>query len=280
MKRIRLFLVLVVAGLFAVLAGCEGDTLNGPDLQAPATPRGVYSVTGDHSVKIVWLGSDEQDLDGYRVWRSMNVDGPYHVIAEITVSDLPVRLEYTDHDVQNGETYFYAVSSFDYAGNESELSYEDVFDTPRPAGYGVALAAREYRAEDAGFDFSRHTVVHADDPDADIRISQDGTVFYLEAVDGIDVLTDIQDFGYTETLDAVDWAPPSGWSANGWLEIIGGHTYIVWTRDNHFAKIRVTQINVHSIRVDWAYQVDVGNPELKPAVPRIGVSKLAVTENR
>ena len=41
---------------------------------------------------------------------------------------------YVDDDVRNGSTYFYAVSAYDYDGNESELSPEQVYDTPRPSG--------------------------------------------------------------------------------------------------------------------------------------------------
>ncbi|NNF05795.1 MAG: hypothetical protein HKN21_03455, partial [Candidatus Eisenbacteria bacterium] len=38
----------------------------------------------------------------------------------------------------------------------------------------------------------------------------------------------------------------------------------VWTRDNHFAKVRITDMSSNRIEFDWAYQVDNGNPELKP----------------
>lgn len=266
MKR-RIFATIIPVILGLALLGCDtNDTVYfDPDSQPPATPRGVYSVTGDEEVKIVWLGSDEQDLAGYRVWRSGTVDGLYHEIADIEVGDLPLRLEYTDRNVTNGATYFYAVSAYDYEGNESELSYEDVFDTPRPAGYGVRVYAAESDPARAGFDFSRYTVTNINDDRADIVITRDGDIYFAEAVNLIDEpATDIQDFGYTETLDALDWAPGDGWSATGWCEIILGHTYCVWTRDNHYAKFRVTQIGGSSVTIDWAYQIDLGNPELKP----------------
>jgi hypothetical protein len=256
--------------LAVTLVGCESnDTIyvSDVDLTPPATPRGVYSVTGDREVTVVWLGSDEQDLAGYLVYRSRTLEGPYDVVADIQVSDLPLQLEYKDRGVVNGETYFYAVTSYDYEGNESELSYEDVFDTPRPAGRDVRLHAREANSSDAGFDFSRQDVVSANDSRADIVITLDGGVFFVEAVSYDESITDIQDFGYTESLDALDWAPPDGWSTLGWAEIILGHTYAVWTWDDHYAKFRVTEIGETSIVIDWAYQIDPGNPELKPAIP-------------
>lgn len=262
--------------LAVALMGCDSnDTIlvSDVDLAPPATPRGVYSVTGDQEVKVVWLGSDEQDLAGYLVYRSRTPEGPYHVIADIQVSDLPYQLEYKDRDVANGETYFYAVTSYDYDGNESELSYEDVFDTPRPAGYGVRLYARESNSSIAGFDFSRQAIVSSNDSRADIVVTLDGGVFFVEAVSDNESITDIQDFGYTETLDALDWSPQDGWSTVGWAEVIVGHTYAVWTWDDHYAKFRVTDVGNASIVIDWAYQIDPGNPELKPSIPPTDSSK-------
>ncbi len=258
------------------LIGCESnDTIlvSDPDFNPPATPRGVHSVTGDHEVTIVWLGSDEQDLAGYLVYRSRMLEGPYNVIADLEVADLPYQLQYTDRNVVNGETYYYAVTSYDYDGNESDLSYEDVFDTPRPAGYNVRLYARESNISKAGFDFSQHAVVSGNDSRADITVSLDGGVFFVEAVSYDESITDIQDYGYTETLDALDWSPQDGWSTVGWAEAIVGHTYAVWTWDDHYAKFRITDIGNASLVIDWAYQIDPGNPELKPAIPPTHASR-------
>ena len=72
----------------------------------------------------------------------------------------------------------------------------------------------------------------------------------------------IQDFGYTESLDEITYAPEYGWSPTGVVEAILGHTYVFWTWDNHFAKFRVTEIGDDFLTFDWAYQIDPGNPEL------------------
>jgi hypothetical protein len=48
-----------------------------------------------------------------------------------------------------------------------------------------------------------------------------------------------------------------------------GHCYVVWTRDDHYAKFRVTDIQPAAggvpdrVVFDWAYQVDPGNRELR-----------------
>jgi len=54
----------------------------------------------------------------------------------------------------------------------------------------------------------------------------------------------------------------AGWSTTRDALAIKGHPYVVWTHDNHFAKVRITDISGTSIVFDWAYQVAPGNPEL------------------
>ncbi|KPK99662.1 MAG: hypothetical protein AMJ91_07015, partial [candidate division Zixibacteria bacterium SM23_73_3] len=59
-----------------------------------------------------------------------------------------------------------------------------------------------------------------------------------------------------------------GWSQVGWVEVILGHSYIIWTRDNHYAKLRVVGFTrSYGVIFDWAYQVDPGNQELAPRPP-------------
>jgi len=261
MSRRHLITILVGVAVGLTLTGCEVTRtvyISPPDTTPPTVPRGVSSVTGDHEVTVLWFESSEPDLAGYGVYRSNSADGAYTRIAEITGKG-----EYVDRNVMNGVTYYYAVDAFDDAGNESELSPEDVFDTPRPAGYDVLLYARSSQPSLAGFDFSRGRRVAAGDPDADIEISYDVSDNAL-FVDAANVDVDIQDFGYAKDLDALDWAPDNGWSKVGWCELIAGHAYAVWTADDHYAKFRVTSKNGMSVLVDWAYQVAVGNPELKP----------------
>jgi hypothetical protein len=127
----------------------------------------------------------------------------------------------------------------------------------------LVLYDPEYRKDLAAFDFSAKRRVHLDSPAADISVDYDELleVFF---VDVGNVNTRIQDFGYTESLDVIDWAPADGWSDVGWAEVILGHSYIVLTSDDRFAKFRVTDINHNSIMLDWAHQEVRGNPELRP----------------
>jgi len=75
----------------------------------------------------------------------------------------------------------------------------------------------------------------------------------------------IQDMGYTSEWDNIGYGPPAGWSEPGVVEVILDHTYTILTDDNHYAKMRVIDIDDDGmVRLQWAYQEDTGNPELAP----------------
>ena len=75
--------------------------------------------------------------------------------------------------------------------------------------------------------------------------------------------------GPTSDLYEIDYAPVSGWvpiqpNENiKYVEAKVGHTYIVWTWDNHFAKIRINRITNERVVFDWVYQLVEGEPKLK-----------------
>jgi hypothetical protein len=218
--------------------------------------RGVSSLTGDRQVVVSWYPNGERDLAGYHVYRGNSERGNYFHTATTQ------NTSFIDRDVSNGRTYYYAVAAYDFAGNESDLSYDLVFDTPRPAGYGVRLFDFAYIPPSSGYSFSDFKV-------QDSRAGSTDIFFEYHATSGglfmnvANQNTDIQDYGYTDSLDDVDYAPEKGWSPLGYAECIAGHTYVIWTADDHYAKIRVTAVNPNFVEFDWAYQTAEGNPELK-----------------
>jgi hypothetical protein len=245
-----------VCGLALVLlfAGCRDNNVAVRDLAPPAPPQALYSVTGDGSVTLHWVKNTEPDLAGYRVYRGPSYAGPYSPLATTGATN------YADNTPVNGSTYYYAVSAYDFAGNESDLSVENVNDTPRPAGTNLSLSANSSSASaPSGYDFSQATIRLASDPETDVYYDVSGGTRLMFARD---LTTDIQDAGYTTTLDDLDWAPSAGWSPTGTAELILGHSYYVFTRDNHYAKFRVTSLTNALVKVDWAYQTDAGNPQL------------------
>ncbi len=240
--------------MLIVLGGCKEDRVYVDDCDTPLPPVDVYSVTGDEEVILYWTPTG-QAVDVFVVYRSSSAYGTYREIGH-TSSDT-----FVDRDVRNGDTYFYGVTAIDECGYESELNLEIVQDTPRPEGYGDLL----YDANGdswlrSGWQFDAYRTVPWDNAGADIYYVVFDGVPYLVATD---IDTDIQDAGYVG-FDDVTWAPDGGWSPTGTVEVIPGHMYVVWTRDNHFAKVRAVARSGDRLEFDWAYQVDRGNPELSP----------------
>ena len=250
------------------LVGCDEDDdhIVTPINVVPATPQGVTSVTGDDAVYVYWNGIYELDVREYNVYRSLTEFDGYTVVGTVGAISNPnldlLIYEFRDDGVSNGTTYFYAVTSVDRANQESDLSAEFVFDTPRPEGQ-TPIFVNTVAPADAGFDLENGLRVVFDSPAADVWIDSLDGIFYLNVGNG---LTDIQDVGYTTSFDEISFAPDSGWSNLGFVEIIRGHTYVVWTDDDHFAKMRAVSFNPisGSITFEWAYQTDQSNLELSP----------------
>lgn len=269
---IRRMLPLLAVALLA--GGChDDDPVRVGDVTPPAAPRGFYSVTGDQRVYLYWLPNTESDVAGYRIRISDCPSGPtcpFELVGSTTQS------EYTVTGLANGVRRYYAIEAYDHAGNISDLTYEDVHDTPRPEGVNATLLNSLESSAGSGWDFSAQTTRADDDPLTDIYYAYNGSI---DAMFAPDLGTDIQDAGYVTTLDAIDYAPDDiGWSPTGSVELIEGHAYIVLTRDGNYAKFRVRDIvpgtsTPDRVVFDWAYQVAPGNRELRnrpvrPSGPR------------
>lgn len=248
------------------------------DTESPPVPSGVYSVTGDEAVTVYWSPMIGADVEGYGVYVSPNPDGPFDQVGQAFGEATD---NYVESGLENGVTRYYAVDAFDFDGNRSELSSEFVHDTPRPAGRNLTLHAPCCEPDRTGVDWSKYPggsaalAVPFDDPMADFVVVEASGLLFLRGTSIQGFENNIQDFGFTESLDDVDWSPEEGWSAspNG-VELIADHSYIVWTWDDYFAKFRVVGKSATSVTVDWAYQAtdDIDNRfELAPG--RMGDSR-------
>ncbi|MFH0778246.1 MAG: fibronectin type III domain-containing protein [Candidatus Eisenbacteria bacterium] len=256
----RLVLLTVSICALALVGGCCDDKVCDVfvDNTPPQAPRGVFTVTGDGEVDIYWVPNSEPDLAGYRVYWNDEPTGYYEFMAATSSA------HYKDTDVVNGTTYYYAVSAFDREGNESSLSSETIFDTPRPEGFDLVLY--NYLGSSSslsGYDFSTYSRQSYALTTTDIYFGYANGEYVMIAHNPVPdwPRTDIQDAGYRE-LDELDYAPPAGWAENGWVWLTVGHSYYVWTRDNHYAKFYVKQLEPARVVIDWAYQTALDNREL------------------
>ena len=229
--------------------------------QPPPAPVGIYSITGDRQVTLRWLDSGIDNIVSYEIWRSQEEFEDYDLIGEVPRADA----EYIDRDVRNGETYYYAIVAVDNQGNVSDLSYETVWDTPRPEGADFTLWDISVSPRLSGYDLSKIQLgtIAWDAPETDIYFAFDPEVNipYLNSDNG----TLMQDMGFHEKMDDLDMSPEQGFTSL-FVELIEGHIYALYTPDEHYAKIRVTQVSDTFVTFDWAYQLQLDNPQLAPSL--------------
>lgn len=133
--------------ILTVSGEVAGVTFEGSDtitvISPPKSPTGLtiycpqpvlsaLAATGDsqeepiaHCLYLNWEDNTEDDLAGYRVYRSLESGEPYDFVAETEESS------YADCGLESG-TYFYVVTAFDQAGNESAYSNEASGTIPEP----------------------------------------------------------------------------------------------------------------------------------------------------
>jgi hypothetical protein len=256
MKTIGSALFLSAILLFG--SGCH-RLFHEPDFTPPAPPTGLSTATGDNFIELFWDLNREPDVAGYNVYVSSSYSGRYELIGSSEEG------YFNDRNARNGSVYYYAVSAYDYDGNESELSRDVAYDIPRPEGYDVTLMNSNINTYQSGYDFSKFMVVAATDQYADIVYGAVPGNFKMSV--GQD--TDIQDMGPTKSILDIGQAPAAGWSASHEVSLTVGHTYVVWTWDDHYAKFRISALSQNRVVFDWAYQLIPSNRLMKRTVPPV-----------
>jgi glucan 1,3-beta-glucosidase len=80
----------------------------------PATPQGLSVTETETGIQLTWTANTEDDLIGYRVYRSVNSESAFRVIAMNIATN-----SFTDTDVESGQRYFYQVAALD----NKDISY-------------------------------------------------------------------------------------------------------------------------------------------------------------
>lgn len=265
MKNVLIPLAAIIIGL----SGC----IRGPfehDFVPPSAPTGLRTATGDNFIELFWNENREPDVSGYNVYSSGSYNGRYELIGSTTSP------YFDDRGAVNGKTYYYAVTAYDFDGNESDLSRDVAYDIPRPEGYDLVMS--DYRTSPlyAGYDFSAYKIVAYNDQTSDMWYENYNGVSYMN----VRTDTDIKDMGPTSSILDIGTAPSSGWSTTHDVVLAVGHTYVVWTWDDHYAKFRVAAMSPGRVTIDWAYQLLKSNPLLKRAVVGGADSRPAATPHR
>jgi hypothetical protein len=248
MKKRYTYIALLLVFVFA---GCE--TKYYYDDTPPAAPKNIYVFNGDRRVDIEWDRNREGDLAGYNIYYSYSYDGKYTLIGSTE------RNYFADYDVINGNKFYYAVTAYDFNGNESKLSNDAVYAVPRPEGFSQSIFDYLRFPDNSGYSFRKYRVVPFDSDLADFFFENFRGEFWLDVWDD----SDIQDMGPTNDIYDIPFAPAGGWSPYKDAEAIPGHTYVIWTWDNHYAKIRIKSITRDRVVFDWAFQLVEGERMLK-----------------
>lgn len=90
------------------------------DMTPPARPTGLTAVPGVDRVFLTWNENKEADVAGYQVYRAQRASREFE---RLTAKPL-ARTTFADESVVGGNSYRYAVTSVDAAGNESARSDE------------------------------------------------------------------------------------------------------------------------------------------------------------
>jgi hypothetical protein len=258
------YLLIIAAGLMS--SGCSRNDLFEYDTEPPLEPINVVAWSGDNRVDISWDENTERDVAGYNVYYSTSYNGKYTLIGSTKDN------YYVDYKAVNGDTYYYAVTAYDYDNNESELSRDVVYSTPRPEGLNKVIADYINYPDISGYDFSAYSVVNYKDGDFFFENSQGE--LYLNVFDD----SRIADMGATKDIYDITEAPSLENSAALSVKAIAGHTYIIRTWDLHYAKVRIYSLSNVKCTFDWAYQLNKGVRTLKTNTIRSRNTKELVKE--
>ncbi len=169
----------------------------------PAPPTGL-SVNGRIGrAELSWDANTEADLNEYHLYRSIHPDSTYILVGTIAESST----SYTDSDLMNAYTYYYAVRAVDDSESESENSniVNEMIFTPRITRIEPASSAagKEITLFGNGFvDNTSQVSVFFDDNSAGI-VSADSSFLKVEIPDNI--------FGKTTivvTVEGVEYTYP------------------------------------------------------------------------
>lgn len=288
----RVICVAAVLALALPISGCDEETILSPEDLNP--PLGLWSITGDEEVHLVWFTSNfEGDLDGYAVYKYEGDFGSYNSRSSIPSSfereaTLSVSSSssgtqsITIDGLENGQTYSFLVTAAKDNWDKNSHTSNIIIDTPRPEVISLQLEDQNKApgSTPCALKFSStspHVEVVTDtDPGAVIMFeSFNAGAGKRSGLVGVSQRAMIQDLGFMTDWDDADTAPEAeqGYPDPDFsVTALVNHVYAVRTTSitPNYAKIYIQSItgspdNNSDVATVWvAYQTDPDNPELTP----------------
>ena len=270
--------------LTAMLAAACSDDNNGPTGPAPQIPTNLASLSLDGAIALFWddnaFDADPGRFQNYRVFSTTYDLDTDQCGSSWRLEGTTVAPEFIVGALLNGEPRCFGVSAVSIDQVESARSAERP-DTPRPESRNVVVYARQAQDVGSGFFFwaddgddvvqrdELGVVTNGSNPDIDFSVERDGSGrLFLTPVFPE---TTVALYGDVADLTSIDIAPLGGFARPG-LEALPGRGYVFQMPGGdglfRYGAVRTTHVGQNFLILDWAYQTDPENPELRLA-PRL-----------
>jgi hypothetical protein len=261
------------------LAACSGDYATRPGGGTSLeTPNNLTSVSLSTAIQLSWDPNARLDrpdaFEHYNVYStSYDLDRGVCDNQGWALEGTSVSEDFLVSGLTNGVSLCFAVSAVSTSGNESTVTASR-YDTPRFDARNILIDASQSHLSTSGFRFEfpgssqLGQIVSGDRNDIDFVVNRrnDGSLWMTTVRNGTSVVLYSQD--PVQDLTSIDVAPLDGYFT-GSIEAVTGYAYVFQTQLSdglHYGAVRVTHVGADYIILDWAYQTDFGNPELRRVV--------------
>lgn len=160
------------------------------DAVMPGDVENVTALAGDGKVTLSWnVATDNVGVKGYKIYygtKSVSSDGDQYTMGPIDVGN---KITYEVTNLTNGTPYYFAVTAYDEAGNESENYSLEVSSTPAH-GAADTEAPKVTKAEAVDKNtvkvtFSEAVTLPVQNPAAVFTVKNDSTQVVLEVTKAV-----------------------------------------------------------------------------------------------